>query len=124
VLAHWRRAADPLKYWSRHDANRTAGVEWLGLQMDAADALAAGAFENWIHRDDLRRVRGQASAPPAAAEIHVMASLSMRTLPDALASIGRAHPGRTGSIVLTGAGGGRWLISLGPGSARSNDTLP
>jgi hypothetical protein len=34
-------------------------------------------------------------------------------MPAALEVAGRAHPGKTGRVVLTGEGGGDWLIPLG-----------
>ena len=45
-----------------------------------------------------------------------MADLHVRSLPAALALTGRAHPGRTAAVRLTGPGGDSWRIPLAPGS--------
>ena len=43
-----------------------------------------------------------------------MADLSVTSMPAALEVAGRAHPGKTARIVLTGeGGGGDWLIPFG-----------
>lgn len=44
-----------------------------------------------------------------------MADLSLRTLPMALLVSGRAHPDRVARVVLTGPGGGDWLVAMGGG---------
>jgi len=56
---------------------------------------------------------------PPATELHRMADFSMRNLPAWLEVSGRSHPGRSARVVLTGAGGGTWLVPLAPGG-RSN----
>lgn len=114
VLDHWRRAADTVLAWARALPDEHTTVAWLGLPMSPADALIAHAFESWIHRDDLRRLRGATVDPPPAAELHLMSDLSMRTLPAGLVTIGRARPDRTARVVLTGDGGGTWRMPLAP----------
>ena len=89
-------------------------VEWLGLPMSPSDALTARAFENWVHRDDLRSVRRAAADPPPARELRLMATLAMHTLPAGLAATGRVRSGRSARVVLTGAGGGTWHLPLDP----------
>jgi len=124
VVAAWRRAVDAVQAWAADPTSQEADVEWLGLPMSRDDALVARSFENWVHRDDLRKVRGRPAAPPSGAEVHLMAELSMQTLPAALQLTGRTRPGHTARVVLTGDGGGEWLVPLdvaGPPTLGSPD---
>lgn len=74
--------------------------------------LVIRAFENWIHRDDLRGIEGRPSDPPPAGEIHEMADLTARMMPAALAVSQRSRPGKTARLALTGPGGGEWLVPM------------
>jgi hypothetical protein len=121
VLALWREAVAAVATWAHQRPSPMITVEWLGLPMAPADALTARSFENWVHRDDLRRVRGAPADPPPAAELGLMAALSMRTLPAAMAATGRARPGRSARLVLTGDGGGSWLVALDPAEAAADE---
>ncbi len=114
VVAYWRRAVDQVRVWSDDPAARDATVPWLGLDLKRDNLLIARAFENWIHRDDLRRVRGRPSLPPPPPEMHLMAVMSIQTLPFGLFASNRSHPGRLARVVLTGEGGGDWTVPLGP----------
>jgi uncharacterized protein (TIGR03083 family) len=109
----WRRSVDEVAAWADDPATRRTTVPWIGLAMPRDNFLVARAFENWIHRDDLRRAQGQAPEAPPPAELHEMANLSMRTLPFALLVTDRAHPGKVARVVLTGPGGGEWQLSMG-----------
>lgn len=114
----WRRSVDEVAAWADDHATRERTVAWIGLDMPRDNLLVARAFENWIHRDDLRRAQGEASEAPPPAELHEMADLSMRTLPFALLVTDRGHPGKVARVVLTGPGGGEWQLSMGGHSAR------
>lgn len=114
VLDVWRDAVAQVLTWARGRPSGASPIPWLGLAMSPADVLTARSFENWLHRDDLRRVRGVASEPPPARELGLMAALAMRTLPAGLAATAHARPGRSARIVLTGAGGGTWDLALDP----------
>ena len=46
-----------------------------------------------------------------------MSDLSGRTTGFGLLMIGRSRPGKTARLVLTGEGGGDWLIPMGGGTA-------
>lgn len=116
VVALWRRAADTVTAWAADRQNRDTEVTWLGQPMSSDDLLVARAFENWTHRDDLRRVRRRPGAPPPAADLHRMAELSMRLLPAALTVSGRSHPDTLARVVLSGDGGGEWLVPLQVGA--------
>ncbi len=114
VVACWRRAVSAVETWCAEPASRATRVEWLGLAMPRDQVLIARAFENWTHRDDLRRVRGQRSAPPPPREVHLMADMSLRTLPFALSATARNRPGCLARVVLTGPGGGEWPVPMAP----------
>jgi len=109
----WRRSVETVASWAADPDTRGTTVPWIGLDMPRDNFLVARAFENWIHRDDLRRATGRAPEAPPAAELHAMADLSMRTLPFALLVTDRAHPGKVARVVLTGPGGGEWQLSMG-----------
>ena len=117
VVDAWRQSVDAVLVWAAEPASHNANVAWPGLPLARDAALIARSFENWVHRDDLRSVRGAPSAPPPGAELHLMAELSTSILPPALALAGRARPGHTARVVLTGDGGGSWLIPLEFGEA-------
>jgi uncharacterized protein (TIGR03083 family) len=120
AVAVWRRAVDAVVAWAADPASQDASVEWLGLPMSRDDALVARSFENCVHRDDLRKVRGRPAEPPPGPEVHLMAELSMQTLPVALHLAGLVRPGRTARVVLTGDGGGEWTVPLELGATSAS----
>jgi uncharacterized protein (TIGR03083 family) len=107
----WRRSVDANAAWAR--ANAGGHVNWRGLDMSRDDAIVVRAFETWLHTDDLRRAAGWAPEPPSTGELTMMSELASRMLPLALMLTDRAQPGRTARLVLTGAGGGSWLVPMG-----------
>jgi uncharacterized protein (TIGR03083 family) len=115
LRAVFRRSSDVVRRWAEDPSSIGTTVGWLGLEWPRDNLLAASAFEKWIHRDDLRRVRGLPLDPPPADEMHEMSDLSLRTLPMALLVSGRSHADRVARVVLTGPGGGDWLIAMGGG---------
>ena len=84
------------------------------------DAIVIHAFETWIHTDDLRRAAGWDLVPPAPEELSVMSEprVAHPAHRARAARIGSAR-GKTARLVLTGDGGGDWLIPLGDGDAGS-----
>src|SRR6266540_7499658 len=88
-------------------------------EVDKLEALLrevylARAFETWIHADDIRGALGRPPRPPQPWHLAPLADLHVRSLPAALAVSGRAHPGRTATVRLTGPGGATWHIPLAP----------
>jgi hypothetical protein len=73
------------------------------------------AFETWVHTDDLHRAAGVPGSPPEVRHLELMSALASRVLPLALAVAGRARDGKTARLVLTGDGGGDWLVPMGAG---------
>jgi uncharacterized protein (TIGR03083 family) len=111
--ARWRAAVDAVRRWAAGPANADAGVQWLALHFSRDSLLVARSFETWTHTDDIRRALGQPLEPPGAGSIGLMADVSVRSMPAALEVTERAHRDKTARVVLTGDGGGDWLIPLG-----------
>ena len=110
ATARWRDAVDANTVWAR--ARPGATVEWRGMPMTRDDVLVVHAFETWIHTDDLRRAQGRPLEPPTSAQLAVMSEFASRVLPVSLALSGTPHPGHCVRLVLTGDGGGEWLVAL------------
>jgi uncharacterized protein (TIGR03083 family) len=118
----WLRASDAVAAWAG-DASSGSTIEWLGLDLPRENVLVARAFENWIHRDDLRRVQGRAPEAPPAVELHAITDLAIGTLPFGLVVTGNDRPGKVARILLTGSGGGEWTIGMG-GERVAADAVP
>jgi uncharacterized protein (TIGR03083 family) len=111
VRSLWRRSVDEIIEWAESGATEGL-VPWLGIALDRDTVLIIRAFETWIHANDIRRALGLPLVSPRPSQLHRMADFSMRSLPVWLEVSGRAHPGRAAQIVLTGVGGGSWLVPL------------
>ena len=110
--ALWRASVDAVRQWAVVESS-ARDVPLFGLTFSRDSLLVTRAFETWTHADDIRRALGRPEAPPPAEVVQRMADLSITTMPAALEVAGRAHPGKTARIVLTGDGGGDWLIPFG-----------
>jgi uncharacterized protein (TIGR03083 family) len=122
VRALWRDAVAGVTGWATTGAD-TGLVPWLGIDVSRDSLLISRAFETWIHSDDIRRAIGRPLEPPPPSHLHRMADFSMRNLPAWLAVAGCAHPGRTARFVLTGEGGGSWLVPLAPEATAVEDAV-
>jgi uncharacterized protein (TIGR03083 family) len=109
----WRDSVEANRAWAVANPDRTA--IWRGLGMTRDDTLLVRSFEAWVHTDDLCRAAGLPECRPAVRHLSLMSDLARRILPLALAVSGREHDGRTARLVLTGPGGGDWLVPLGAG---------
>ena len=76
------------------------------------------AFETWVHANDLRRVAGLAERAPDERHLALMTDLAGRSLGLSLALAAAAAAGPDRQLVLTGAGGGEWLVDMGGGVPR------
>lgn len=112
ALGLWRASVDAVAEWAR-DAPEGTRVLAFGLPFPRESLLVSRSFETWTHGDDIRRALGRPLSPPGADVLHAMAHLSVTTMPASLEMTRRAHPGTTARVVLTGDGGGDWLIPLG-----------
>jgi uncharacterized protein (TIGR03083 family) len=117
VVAAWRAAVEANRRWAlgapTAPAATTGSTEWQGVTLSSHDAIVVRAFETWVHDEDLRQVL---HLPPRAPEPHhlaLMTDLAGRSLGLSLGLAGRRRPGRTARLVLTGAGGGEWLVAMG-----------
>ena len=117
ALDLWRASVEANRSWAVAHPDRTA--VWRGLGLTRDDTLLVRAFEAWIHADDLRHAAGVAAVPPPSRHLALMSDLAGRVLPLALAVAGRTHDGKTARLVLTGDGGGEWLVPMGDGDAAS-----
>ena len=122
VQAIWRDGIDGVLEWAATDQPRGL-LPWLGVDVQRDTLLISRAFETWIHADDIRRALGRPIEPPTPADIHAMADFSLRNLPIWLELAGRAHPGQTARVVLTGAGGGSWLVPMGGDGGRPSEVV-
>ncbi len=119
ALMLWRDSVEANRAWAGANPDRT--VIWRGLGLTRDDTLLVRAFEAWVHTDDLHGAAGLPVRPPEARHLTLMSDLARRILPLALAASGREHHGKTARLVLTGPGGGDWLVpmSAGPDPAGS-----
>lgn len=111
----WRASVEANRNWAIANPDRTA--IWRGLGLTRDDTLLVRSFEAWIHTDDLRRASGLPATSPDPRHLSLMSDLAGRILPLALAVAGRAHDGKTARLVLTGEGGGDWLVAMGTDEA-------
>jgi uncharacterized protein (TIGR03083 family) len=109
----WRDSVEANRAWAEANPDRTA--IWRGLGLTRDDTLLVRAFETWVHTEDLQQACGRPRTPPEPRHLSLMSELASRILPLALAMAGGVHDGRTARLVLTGPGGGDWLVPLGAG---------
>jgi uncharacterized protein (TIGR03083 family) len=124
ALALWRESVDANCAWATGGSD--ASASWRGLALDRNDAIVVRAFETWIHTDDLRRVVGLPGVPPDPEHLALMSDLAGRTLSMALGLVDRTRGGKTARLVLTGDGGGEWLVAMdgtGLGNGQPDVTL-
>lgn len=121
--AVWRQSVDAVQGWAGDPETRDVMLRWLDFDLPRDNVLVARAFENWIHRDDLRRASGGTTEAPPPAELSEMSDVSLRTMPMALLASGHARPGKVARVVLTGGGGGDWLVAMGGGDV-APDAVP
>jgi uncharacterized protein (TIGR03083 family) len=81
----------------------------------ARTGLIQRTFETWVHADDIRTATGRPTEPPPGEHLRMIVEMAVPMLPKAMRENGRAHPGRTLRLRLTGPGEGEWLIPLSPG---------
>ncbi len=110
--ALWRASVHATAQWAE-DAPAGKRVHVFGLPFPRESMLVSRSFETWTHADDIRRALDRAPSPPSPEVLHRMAHLSVTTMPASLEMVERAHRGKTARVVLTGEGGGDWLIPLG-----------
>jgi len=114
ALDLWRRSVEANRASAL--ARGVADPEPLpAFGLDAHDTLVVRAFEAWIHTDDLRRAAQLDVEAPAPQHLAIMSDFAGRILPVALDVSGHCHAAKTARLVLTGAGGGEWVVPMQPG---------
>jgi uncharacterized protein (TIGR03083 family) len=111
--ALWQESIHAVRRWAVDPANAHSDLRWLALHLSRDSMLVTRSFETWTHADDIRRALERPLEPPTPSGIQRMADLSIKSMPAALELTGRPHRGKTARVVLTGEGGGDWLIPLG-----------
>jgi uncharacterized protein (TIGR03083 family) len=111
AVALWRDSVEANRAWAVANPERTA--IWRGLGLTRDDTLLVRSFEAWVHTDDLQRAAGSPVTRPDVRHLTLMSDLARRILPLALAVSQREHDGKTARLVLTGPGGGDWLVPMG-----------
>jgi uncharacterized protein (TIGR03083 family) len=110
VLQHWQATRTTLLATA---AGAAPDARAAGFPID--DVLVVRAFEAWTHHEDILRALDRPVTTPAAGVMRAMADVATKLLPFALAVRGLEHSGRSARVVLTGPGGGEWLVPLAPG---------
>jgi len=107
----WREATVALDQWSAAGGER-GSLPWSGLSAARRTILATRAFELWTHDDDIRVALGRDREAPTEPELAVMSDVAVGILPYCVTSNGEPAPAASVRMVLTGAGGGSWDVSL------------
>jgi uncharacterized protein (TIGR03083 family) len=110
AIEMWRASVDANCAWASGPAENTAN--WRGFELDHNDAIVLRSFETWIHTDDLRRLVGLVGQAPDPQHLALMSDLAGRTLSLALGLVQRTRDDKTARLVLTGDGGGEWLVAM------------
>jgi len=120
----WRAQADAVcRSLVGHPSPGTATVA-LGRPLPLADALAARAFETWIHGEDIATATGRPAFPPLPEHVHPLADLAARVLPRVVSRRIAPPHDRHLRLHLTGAGGGVWTVPLDPAATAPASVRP
>jgi len=95
------------------NAGLATATQYYGFAIPRGTALVAASFELWAHVDDIRRAVGHEPLPLSPEELSIMCRLAAGVLPFTLGYVGTPHPDRTARLVLTGTGGGTFVVSTG-----------
>ncbi|MET0418374.1 MAG: maleylpyruvate isomerase family mycothiol-dependent enzyme [Actinoplanes sp.] len=120
----WRAQADAIgRALAGHPSPGSVTVPLDG-PLALADALAARAFETWIHSEDIAAATGRPAVPPLPEHVHPMADLAARLLPRLISRRVAPPHDRQVRLHLTGGGGGTWTIPLDPAAAAAATARP
>jgi uncharacterized protein (TIGR03083 family) len=110
TLAAWREQVAVLQSFVTGAGVLDQSIEWQGWDTPLQDVVTIHGFETWLHTDDIRRAVDRPIAAPSPPHLAIMCELATNLLSVAM----RAHGvNRRTRLVLTGPGGGDWLIPLG-----------
>ena len=111
VLDEWERAVATV----RAAGSRIEPLRWFGSPRPASQVLTYRAFETWTHAGDIAVALGRPRPSLPGSALATMAAESMALLPHCMGARGTARPGTSARLVLTGPGGGEFLVALAPG---------
>ena len=124
IRRSWRAQADAVcRSLMGHPSPGTETVS-LGRPLPLPDALAARAFETWIHREDIAAATRRPAVAPLPEHVHPLADLAARVLPRVLSRRIAPPHDRYVQLHLTGAGGGTWTVPLDPGMSVAAPVRP
>jgi uncharacterized protein (TIGR03083 family) len=107
--AEWRAAVDHTIALV-DDLATDVGVH--GMRLTVGALLTVRTFELWIHENDIRHATGRPPSVPDAPTLRLMTGLATDLLPHAAAETAQRGPIDV-RLVLTGAGGGTWDLTVG-----------
>ncbi|MGH3929959.1 MAG: maleylpyruvate isomerase family mycothiol-dependent enzyme [Pseudonocardiaceae bacterium] len=111
----WRAQAQALCHWlAEHPGAEQRSVTVGPMSMPVSDMMTVRAFETWIHTGDISAALNRSMPRPPEEHLHRMADLGAHLLPVAAACHQVEHRGRSLRLVLSGPGGGTWLVPLDP----------
>ncbi|GIH80655.1 hypothetical protein Plo01_70840 [Planobispora longispora] len=124
VLARWRAQAAALceLLSAAEPGLADEKIVASGLRLRARDHLTNRAFETWVHCTDICNVTGILLPEPVFDHVYAMADMGCRSLPLSHRAGGGSVTG-VAELVLTGPGGGTWLIRLGEDAGGPESTI-
>ena len=132
ATASTQTPAETLEAWKERCHELLAGLDstelpdriaFHGLPMSTRAAFTTRAFEVWMHADDIREAHHTALEPPPADEVALMANTAVRSVPLGMVLSGLDRADHTVRVVLTGPGGGMWVVPLGDRAPGEPDTV-
>jgi uncharacterized protein (TIGR03083 family) len=116
IVAEWEHATAT----TRQVARERDTLRWFHDQVPTDVVVTFRAFETWVHAGDIDAVMGTGERRWLSdTAFGKMASVSAPLIAGCLARCGTTHDGETARLVLTGAGGGDFVIPLSPGGDTS-----
>jgi uncharacterized protein (TIGR03083 family) len=115
VRAQWRDAADALVAEAER-ADPSLVVDLHGLPLDVGGALVIRTFEVWAHFDDIARATGHRRPRLDAHRLRLMSSRLIAVYPLGMVMAGVGEVDAAVRFVLTGPGGGTYVVGFGGAS--------
>jgi uncharacterized protein (TIGR03083 family) len=97
-----------------------APADFFGVTMPLDDVMVVRSFELWVHEEDVRTACGRPLSGPDDARLFRMTRLVTALLPIGMALADRPPEGRVARLVLTGPGGGTFLVPPGTDHRRAD----
>jgi uncharacterized protein (TIGR03083 family) len=114
ILRRWHTAALTVAEVAGNTDQRRR-IAYHDLTSTVAGFMIARTFELWAHAGDVCAATGRPLPTLDPPRLAAMSGRLMAVLPLGLAYRGRTAPGHTARLVLTGEGGGTYLVPLAAG---------